>query len=56
MVMQENVLVLRRYMLKNLGVKGHDVANLLSIGLKKKIRKKYIGKEIRPMWQNIKSW
>lgn len=41
---QENILFLRRYMLKNLGVNGHEVANLLSTGLK---GGEYIGKEIR---------
>lgn len=39
MVIQENVLVLRRYMLKNLGLKGLGVANLLSNDLRKRKRK-----------------
>ena len=38
MVIQECVLVLRRYTLKNLGLKSHDVANLLSNGLRKKVK------------------
>lgn len=36
MARQENILVPRRYMLRNSGVKGHDVSKLLSSGLKEK--------------------
>lgn len=36
MVMQEYPLVLRRNMLKDLGVKVHNIANLFSNGLRKK--------------------
>lgn len=38
MAIQENVLVLRRCMLKNLELKSHDVANLLLNGLGKEIK------------------
>lgn len=31
-VMKENVLILGRYILKNLGVKGHNVCNFFSSG------------------------
>lgn len=47
MVIQENSLVPGRYMLKNLGLKGLGVANLLSNDLRAKKKEKYTRKEIK---------
>lgn len=47
MVMQENVLILRRYLPKYLGVKDHAACDLLSSGSKKTIvrQRKEVGQE-----------
>lgn len=56
MIIKENVLVLRRCMLKYFEVKYHDVYSLLSNGLEKLLIKMHIYVHTEHMCDNVSNW
>lgn len=56
MIIKENVLVLRRCMLKYFEVKYHAVYSLLSNGLEKLLIKMHIYAHREHMFDNVSNW